>query len=77
MTPLITARGRLSYFAPIFGSPELGRLRGKAARAADAAISSATSHLEHKRLFDEAARPNAAVKEKIEAGDDPSKEQKK
>jgi len=42
---------------------------------ADAAISSANESIsEHNRLFDEARSTYAAVKEKIEAGDDPSKE---
>ncbi len=42
---------------------------------ADQAISSANESIsEHNRLFDEARSTYAAVKEKIEAGDDPSKE---
>ena len=42
---------------------------------ADEAISSANASIsEHNRLFDEARSTYAGVKEKIEAGDDPSKE---
>jgi HEPN domain-containing protein len=42
---------------------------------ADDAISSANASIsEHNRLFDKARSTYAAVKEKIEAGDDPSKE---